>query len=161
MTTEKKYNKLRSILKEMENVVVAFSGGVDSTFLLKVAYDVLKDRAFGVLAVSPSYPSREYSYAMKVAKQIGVRVEIINTKEIDDVRFVNNPVDRCYFCKSELFKKISEIAGSEAYKNMVDGSNFDDKLREKIIKKIKEIGYTYITLDLEGYHRGSMNELIK
>lgn len=98
---------------------------------------------------------------MKVAKQIGVRVEIINTKEIDDVRFVNNPVDRCYFCKSELFKKISEIAGSEAYKNMVDGSNFDDKLREKIIKKIKEIGYTYITLDLEGYHRGSMNELIK
>lgn len=123
---KQKYRQLKKLLLEMGHVVVAYSGGVDSTYLLKVAYDVLGDRAFGVLAVSPSFPSREYEHTMDIANRMGVRIEVIKTKELDDEKFRNNPIDRCYFCKSELFDKIAELAGSVGYENMVDGTNFSD-----------------------------------
>lgn len=126
MQLEKKYSLLKTILKEMGQVVVAYSGGVDSTFLLKVAYEVLGKNCYGVLALSPSYPSREYHRAMNTANQIGARIEVIRTKELDNPLFVKNSVDRCYFCKSELFDKISKISTSGRYPNMVDGTNFDD-----------------------------------
>lgn len=267
MTREEKYEKLKRLLKEMGQVVVAYSGGVDSTFLLKVAYDVLKENAMGVLAVSASFPSREYKRALEVAGQIGVSVEVIKTHEIEDPRYVENPVNRCYFCKKDLFGEIQELAKKGHYKNLVDGSNFDDlgdhrpgmkalqekkvrsplieaklakndiralsrnlglptwqkdelaclssrfpygekiteeklhmvdraenflsdlgfhnirarhtgktlkievapeeisrffdeKIREKIVREIKKIGYIYVTIDLEGYRRGSLNETL-
>ncbi len=267
MTTEEKYQALKRILKEMGQVIVAYSGGVDSAFLLKVAVDTLGEKAFGVLAVSPTYPSREYKKAMETARIIGARLEVIETHEIDDPKFIENPVNRCYFCKSELFEKIGEIAQSGKYKNMVDGSNADDlgdhrpgmkalkekgirsplqeagmtkneirelsrelglptwdkdalaclssrfpygekiapeklsmvdqvenylydlgfrnirarhmkntvkievapqqisrffeeEMRAKILKTIKKIGYTYVTIDLEGYRQGSLNETL-
>lgn len=151
-TTVRRYGNLKSILKGMQKVVVAYSGGVDSTFLLKVAFDVLGERAYGVLAVSPSLPFREYERAMQVAADIGVRVKTIRTKELDDPRFSNNPVNRCYFCKSELFEKIEFIAQSEGYENMVDGTNADDlndhrpgmkALREKGVRSpLQEAGLT-------------------
>lgn len=122
-----KYNILKSILSEMGEVVVAYSGGVDSAFLLKVAYDVLGDKAYGVLAISPTYPSREFEKAKDTAALIGARIKIIETNELEEEKFRTNPVNRCYFCKSELFTKIAEIAESKQYKNLVDGSNFDDK----------------------------------
>jgi pyridinium-3,5-biscarboxylic acid mononucleotide sulfurtransferase len=122
-----KINRLRSILLEMQKVVIAYSGGVDSSFLLKVAVDTLgASNVKAVLAISPTYPSREYDRALETAKAIGVQVEIIRTKEVDDPKFVNNPVNRCYFCKHELFTKIAEHFETGRYTHMIDGSNMDD-----------------------------------
>ena len=152
MNTEQKYEKLKNILKDMGDVVVAYSGGVDSTFLLRVAKDVLGEKVLGILATSPTYPSREYDEAMKLASQIGVRVKVIETKETDDIKFRENPVDRCYYCKTELFTKIKDIAKEEGFTNIADGSNADDvgdyrpgmkALEEKKVRSpLKEAGLT-------------------
>ncbi|NMB73001.1 MAG: ATP-dependent sacrificial sulfur transferase LarE [Bacteroidales bacterium] len=152
MTARQKYEALQHILKEMGTVAVAYSGGVDSTFLLKVAYDVLKDNAVGILAVSPSFPSRVYQRAVETAGLIGARLEIIHTNEMDNPDYTSNPVNRCYFCKSELFERIAEIAASGRYHNMVDGSNVDDlsdyrpglkAVREKGVRSpLQEAGLT-------------------
>jgi len=264
MDTQAKYNSLKDILREMGEVTVAFSGGVDSSFLLKVSFDVLGHKAVGVIAVSPSLPGREYEKALEVAGHIGIRLITIETREFDNPEYLNNPVDRCYFCKSELFTRINEIAEDSRFRNVVDGSNLDDtadyrpgmkakdekkirsplkeaeltkedirllskklglptwnkdelaclssrfpygeqitvkkirmveqaenhlsdigfnnirarhtgstvrlevdpgqleklldpSLRDSIVKRLKEIGYKYVTLDLEGYRRGSLN----
>ena len=125
MNRQEKFEYLKTIIGRMKQVIVAYSGGVDSTFLLKVAYDVLKDNAKGVLAVSPTYPSREYEKALKIAGEIGAKVDIIETSETENEKFLENPVDRCYFCKSELFSRIAEYAKNNSIV-MVDGSNFDD-----------------------------------
>jgi uncharacterized protein len=267
MNIEEKYKQLKDILLEMKPVVVAYSGGVDSSFLLKVAVDVLGENAQGILAVSPTFPSREYEKAKDTALLIGTKLTIIDTHEMEDDKFRSNPVDRCYFCKSELFTEMKKLAESNEYSNLVDGSNYDDlgdhrpgmkalhelgvrsplqeagltkaeirelsqrlglptwdkdalaclssrfpygenitleklkmvdtienylfdlgfrsirarhqgntlkievlpeyiqrfcepALREQIIVKAKSLGYKYVTLDLEGYRRGSMNEVL-
>jgi uncharacterized protein len=126
MNTGKKLAHLKNILKEMGEVTVAYSGGVDSTFLLRVATDVLKDKALGVLAVSPTFPSREYDRAIEVAESFGASLRVIDTHELEDDNFVNNPVNRCYFCKSELFDSIAKMAEDQRFRNFVDGSNQDD-----------------------------------
>lgn len=123
---EEKYLKLVGILKEMGEVVVAYSGGVDSAFLLKTATDTLGKNAKGILAVSPSYPSRELELAKQVAVDIGANISIIETHETEQENYLKNPLNRCYYCKSELFEKIIELAGDPSIKNMVDGSNYDD-----------------------------------
>jgi uncharacterized protein len=148
-----KLEKLRSILADMEKVVVAYSGGVDSAFLLKVAVDTLgKHHVKAVLAISPTYPSREYERALETAKMIGVEVDIISTREVDDPKFKNNPVDRCYFCKDELFTQIASYIAPGDFRLMIDGSNQDDlsdhrpgrkALREKSIRSpLQEAGLT-------------------
>ena len=126
MKTGDKLTHLKALLEEMGEVTVAYSGGVDSTFLLKVATDVLKDKAIGVLAVSPTFPSREYKRAIEVAESFGASIRIIDTNELEDDNFVNNPVNRCYFWKSELFDSIAKMAEDQRFRNFVDGSNQDD-----------------------------------
>ncbi len=124
--TEKKYENLKKDLKSMGRILVAFSGGVDSTFLLKVAKDVVGDNVLAVIASSATYPEREQREAIRFADDLGVRYKVIHTKELDDPNFRDNPPERCYFCKKELFSRLKEIAGEENIPFVCDGSNFED-----------------------------------
>lgn len=121
-----KYKKLKSILKKMGRVLVAFSGGVDSTFLLKVSRDVLGGNVLAVTASSETYPEREREEAERLAKELNVRYKIIQTQELENPRFASNPPQRCYFCKKELFSKLQDIARAEGIPYVLDGSNYDD-----------------------------------
>ena len=252
----------------MESVVIGFSGGVDSTFLLKVAADVLGTNALAVIGKSATYPVREYEEALRLAKTIGARVEEVTTEETDNLKFKENPVNRCYYCKTELFSKLHLVAKHHSIRWIADGAITDDltdfrpgmnakkeqhvrsplleaglskadvrelskklglptwdkgsfaclssrfpygmgiteealkkidaaetilhdegfryfrvrhhddrtarievgreeiarllnpDLREKIIDNFKKLGFTYVTLDLQGYRTGSMNEVV-
>ncbi len=260
-----KLKTLKGIISDLDSVVVAFSGGVDSTLLAKLSHDVLGEKALAVTASSETYPPHELEAAKRLAKEIGITHLIIETKELEIEGFSDNPPERCYFCKSELFGKLRDIAESEGYASVADGANLDDTqdyrpgskaaeelgvhsplkeagmtkddiravseelglttwdkpayacmssrfpygeeitldglarvsaaegfLREmgfgqfrvrhhrtiarlelapedfstamdkrtEIIDKLKEIGYTYVTLDLQGYRTGSMNEVL-
>ena len=262
---EKKLADLKSTIESMGSVLIAFSGGVDSTFLSRVAFDVLKDRALAVTAASATYPQVEFLEAKKLAKEIGIKHEIVISEELDIPGFSENTPDRCYYCKGELFSKLREMADQRGFKHVADGSNFDDlndyrpgmkaaaelgvrspleevkltkteirelskimklstwnkpafaclasrfpygsritqerlarvdkaeqflrdlgiwqlrvrhhdhiarievskedmpkfvedEIRKKVVKKFKELGYTYVTMDLGGYRMGSMNE---
>ncbi|HKZ16702.1 MAG TPA: ATP-dependent sacrificial sulfur transferase LarE [Geobacteraceae bacterium] len=123
---QEKYEKLREIIENMESVLIAFSGGVDSTFLLKVAHDVLGDRACAVTAVSPTYPDSEFREAVDLARRIGARHLVVESNELDIPGFAENPEDRCYHCKRELFGKLAEKARELGISWLAEGSNMDD-----------------------------------
>lgn len=266
-TLEQKLVELKQLLESIGSVVIAFSGGVDSTFLSKVAFNVLGDNALAVTATSATYPQAEFKEAKQLAKDIGIRHEIIVSEELDIPEFSSNPPNRCYYCKGELFSKLREIADQHRLTHIADGTNADDVydhrpglqaaaeqgvrsplkesnltksdirelsqrmnlptwnkpsfaclasrfpygstitrekltivdeaeqflrelgiqqfrvrhhdqiarieisledmekfisdgIREQIVEKFKELGYTYVTLDLSGYRTGSMNEVL-
>ncbi len=124
--THAKYEHLQAILRSMESVLVAYSGGVDSALLLKVAHDVLGERAIGAIASSPAYADEETSEAIAVAEQMGIPLITLETHELEDERYVANDVNRCYFCKTELFSKLVPLARQHHLRYIVYGVNKDD-----------------------------------
>ena len=126
MDINEKFEKLKNYLSSLESVVVAFSSGVDSTFLLKTAHDVLGDKVIAVTAESCSFPKRELNEAKLFCQKEGIKHIVVESEELEIDGFCKNPVNRCYLCKKELFEKITEIAKENNIKNIVEGSNIDD-----------------------------------
>ncbi|MHC4438389.1 MAG: ATP-dependent sacrificial sulfur transferase LarE [Planctomycetota bacterium] len=124
---ETKFQKLQDVLKELGKVVVAYSGGVDSTFLLSSAVDTLgADNVLACMSVGPSEPSNLYQNAVEFAGSIGVEFQTVDADELDDPNFTANKADRCFHCKSHLCKTLLDIAKQRGFDNVIFGTNFDD-----------------------------------
>jgi uncharacterized protein len=149
---EEKLKNLKAYLTNYKSAVIAFSGGVDSTFLARIAKDVYGDNLLLITATSSTYPFYELEEAKSLALLLGIKHKIIVSEEIDIPGYADNPPDRCYYCKSELFGKIKYIANKEGYEVIFDGSNADDlkdfrpgmkaKQEKGVISPLAEIGFT-------------------
>jgi uncharacterized protein len=158
---EKKLKKLQQILKSMESILVAYSGGVDSTFLLKIAKDTIGDKLLAVTATSPTYPKTEIQAAQSMAKTLKVKHKIIKTRELNSADFKKNPPNRCYFCKKELFSQLKSIAKQSGYRSITDGSNRDDEKDFRPgLKALRELGIRS-PLREAGFSKNEIRQLSK
>ncbi|HEY5587751.1 MAG TPA: ATP-dependent sacrificial sulfur transferase LarE [Candidatus Paceibacterota bacterium] len=152
MELDLKFQKLKDNLRDLGSVAIAYSGGVDSTFLLKVAADVLGNSVIAITAKSSTYPEREFKEAVKYIEGIGAKHIVIISEELEIEGFAKNPVNRCYYCKKELFSKIRKVADDNNINAVLDGSNADDAsdfrpgmkaARElEVISPLKDAGFT-------------------
>ncbi len=124
-----KARRLDALLAAHAPLVIAYSGGVDSAYLLAAAHTALAERALGVIADSPSLPRQSLEEALETARLIGARIEVVRTEEFEDERYTSNPVNRCYFCKAELFTKLDALARERGYAAIAYGENADDMLQ--------------------------------
>ena len=148
-----KHERMKEVFRTMGKVLVAYSGGVDSTLLLGVAQDTLdRGNVLAVTSLSPLYPERELDHAKKVVQSVGAKHLLVESNELEIKGFSKNPSNRCYFCKKELFKKLSELAKTEGIHFIVEGSTLDDDkdhrpgsqaIKELGIRSpLKEVGFT-------------------
>lgn len=147
-----KLTELQNYLREKGSMAIAFSGGVDSTFLLKVAHDVLGDKVIAITATSCSFPKRELKEAQEFCSSQGIRHEICESEELQIDGFSHNPTNRCYLCKTELFQKIWSIADQAQIPYVAEASNLDDMgdyrpgliaVREQnVLSPLREVGFT-------------------
>ena len=121
-----KINQVKEILSQMDRALVAYSGGIDSTLVAKLAFDVLGENAIAVTADSPSLLPEDLEDAISQAKTIGIPHKIIKTQELEDPNYASNPVNRCYFCKSELYGQLKPLAQEMGFPYVLDGVNADD-----------------------------------
>lgn len=126
MSPDHKLERLRSLLGSYESCLVAYSGGVDSVFLARVARDVLGDHSLAVIADSPSLPRRELAEALAIAGEFAIPVRVVNTAEFSNASYLANPVNRCYFCKHELFTELVPLARELSFKVIAYGENASD-----------------------------------
>ncbi len=126
MPLYRKLSALQKMIKSMDSLAIAFSGGVDSTFLLKVAHEILGNRVIAVTASSSTYPEREFRAAIDFVHDAGIKHLVIASEELEIEGFADNPVNRCYLCKRELFIQIVNIAYANNIELVADGSNIDD-----------------------------------
>lgn len=125
-TLDEKIISLRERVRAMDSVIIAFSAGVDSTFIARIAAEELGVRALAVTATSPSFPERELQEARELAASLGLNHRVIRSNELANPNYANNPASRCYHCKTELYGLLREIADAEGFRHIVDGTNADD-----------------------------------
>lgn len=156
-----KYQKLQDYLKSLESVAVAFSGGVDSTFLLQTAVNVLGERVLAVTAASCSFPKRELNETKQFCAKKGIRHIIVESEELEIDGFRQNPKNRCYLCKRELFEKILSIARANGIAAVAEGSNMDDNgdYRPGLVA-VEELGITS-PLRYAGLNKEEIRQLSK
>ena len=140
-TLNKKLTELKSLLEKIGSVLVAYSGGVDSTLLLKVAVDVLGDRVLAVTALSATTPRHERETAPRLAAEFGVEHQFVNSGELEMSVFTENPADKCYICKRHRFRSLLDIAENQGIEWVADGGNLDDHQDYRPgLKAVKELG---------------------
>lgn len=160
-TLDEKYAILQDYLRSLGSVAVAFSGGVDSTFLLRVAHDVLGESVIAVTAASCSFPEREFSETNRFCEENGIAHYVCHSEELDIPGFRDNPPNRCYLCKHELFEKIIRLAKEHGMAAVAEGSNMDDNgdYRPGMIA-IRELG-VFSPLRYAGLNKAEIRELSK
>ncbi len=151
-----KVESLHAILRQHQPLLIAYSGGVDSAFLLATAHGVLGDRVTGAIADSPSLPRRALADALALAENIGARVEIVRTEELANADYASNPINRCYFCKAELFNRLDQMARERGFAAIAYGENADDARQVRpglraaqefaVVAPLKEAGLTKVEI---------------
>jgi uncharacterized protein len=159
-----KLEKLKQFINEKgrNGVVIAFSGGVDSSTLTAVSYEVLGDKAMAAVATSPTYTSKELQDAKQIAAEIGVKLHIVETNELKNPNFNKNPENRCYYCKRELLQKLVEFAHKIGFQTVFEGTNASDLTDHRPgFKAVSEIPEVYSPLKISDFTKDEIRQLAK